>query len=552
MVIAASFVSACCGGAFASEETLDSPLALVSAGGIELKGRTDVRLMSESFRIRFAEHGKVWNLTAEYALHNPGKTASVDVAVPTRWPASYFSRDEPPTPLGDASKAVGDWLRSVSLELGGAEVPCKARFEHGRPGEVRATCIARLEVPSGESMVSLRYRGGPYAERVGQAYVARAEFDPNPGAHWTPVRSLVLDLQLGKSPPARVVSPPADRHDGGHLTWKYENADATRAQPVVVDLGTAVGDGWVRREVSLRTSASSTLPAQGAFSYDPARAVDADRRTAWCEGAPGDGVGETLSVSFAMPEPRPGGECRLLDLEVVPGLARSERTYSANGRVTRARFENCSDPKDGFDADLEAGADANVRHGLPDPDRFDEPPVEVAIPPGTLSGTTCVRMVIRGVRRGSKYSDTCVSEFIPRVYCRTVPSKVAAPTGPPPKQSAPVDWSKLWTPEVAACARRIQARMVDAVAGTSGAWANLIRACRECGQPWRSIRDPFGWHRCEFALKLEREYGQARTKKANGVADDQVLGDALKDRLRVATDEEQISLDCIGIDGCPE
>jgi hypothetical protein len=79
--------------------------------------------------------------------------------------------------------------------------------------------------------------------------------------------------------------------------------------------------------------ASSTLKAIGPHSYEASNAHDLDRCTAWAEGVPGPGSGESLTYRFAPDSPR------LHTVNISNGLVTSERAWRANNRVKRLRMD---------------------------------------------------------------------------------------------------------------------------------------------------------------------------------------------------------------------
>jgi hypothetical protein len=83
--------------------------------------------------------------------------------------------------------------------------------------------------------------------------------------------------------------------------------------------------------VELTTTASSARASQGANIFTSDRAVDGRADTAWCEGGPGAGVGETLTLRFAKPT-------RVARLRVLPGYFKSGDRWSQNNRVAAARI----------------------------------------------------------------------------------------------------------------------------------------------------------------------------------------------------------------------
>jgi len=78
-------------------------------------------------------------------------------------------------------------------------------------------------------------------------------------------------------------------------------------------------------------SASSHLTEDPA-DCSPAAVVDGDIGTAWVEGVPGSGVGETLSLEFIPP-------LTVHNVALLPGYCASPEAWSANGRPARVRLE---------------------------------------------------------------------------------------------------------------------------------------------------------------------------------------------------------------------
>jgi hypothetical protein len=206
-----------------------------------------------------------------------------------------------------------------------------------------------------------------------------------------------------------------------------EDADLRKLGSIVVDMASP-GERWVdagftRAKVPLSASASTTLAPQGRYSFEPSNAIDGDAGTAWCEGAPGKGEGSTLDVRWTVTDA--GQECRVRDVVLVPGYARDEKAFTRNGRVRSLRLEDCDHPSDGFEVDLysKATEEARVLYPRRPVERFDAPPIEIHVPNASLRQATCVRLRILAVNAGEKYEDTCISEFVPRVFCRSREAK---------------------------------------------------------------------------------------------------------------------------------
>src|ERR1700681_2569298 len=77
---------------------------------------------------------------------------------------------------------------------------------------------------------------------------------------------------------------------------------------------------------AIRYCASSVLAPQGGSTYEPKNLTDGNPATAWCEGAPGDGVGETLTI-------RIDGGLSFRRLLISNGDGKSSQTYANNGRI---------------------------------------------------------------------------------------------------------------------------------------------------------------------------------------------------------------------------
>lgn len=134
---------------------------------------------------------------------------------------------------------------------------------------------------------------------------------------------------------------------------------------------------------SWQASASSVLTEK--TGAHPARHVnDGDVGTAWVEGAKNDGIGEWIMLS--------GGQQDLTGLSIINGYAKSTDLYTKNNRVKKIRIEL---------------SDGTV--------------LEKSLSDGTLGFQTInfdnqvkidfVKITVLDVYKGSKYSDTCISEI---------------------------------------------------------------------------------------------------------------------------------------------
>jgi len=132
-----------------------------------------------------------------------------------------------------------------------------------------------------------------------------------------------------------------------------------------------------------RTCVSSALPSQGGNSYGPDRVNGSDETGAWCEGVPGPGIGQTITVYQKPPE-------KVGTMMVVNGYAKSADTFQANGRVKRAKIETSG----GFSR-IVTLKDAKEMQ-------------EIKFTPGKPAW---LRLTILEVYPGTRHEDTCLSMF---------------------------------------------------------------------------------------------------------------------------------------------
>ena len=132
---------------------------------------------------------------------------------------------------------------------------------------------------------------------------------------------------------------------------------------------------------AIRTS--STLPRQGGTSYGPMNLDDWNPATAWCEGRPDDGVGETIEIRFEWPQ-------KISTIKITDGYVKSAKSFQENNRVKSLRLSAEGLPD--FEATL---ADSAREQKI----RFPRP-----------VKTSWVKLTIGGVYKGTKYSDTCLSD----------------------------------------------------------------------------------------------------------------------------------------------
>jgi hypothetical protein len=132
-----------------------------------------------------------------------------------------------------------------------------------------------------------------------------------------------------------------------------------------------------------RWCVSSVLPPQAGNNYGPEHLAGAGADGAWCEGVPGPGIGQIVTLHM-----KPPGHFRTVTL--TNGYAKTADTFRRNGRVKRALIETSR----GFKTTV------TVKDN-PDGQRF-------VIPKTTAAW---VRLTIVEVYPGTRGTDTCLSWF---------------------------------------------------------------------------------------------------------------------------------------------
>ncbi len=130
-----------------------------------------------------------------------------------------------------------------------------------------------------------------------------------------------------------------------------------------------------------RMCVTSVLAAQAGNHYGPEHLMGSDG--AWCEGMPGPGIGERITLHF-----KPPGRFRTVTL--TNGYTRTDQTFSRNGRVKRATLETSR----GYKTTL-------TLKDSKDDQRFRIPATTAA----------WIRLTILDVYPGTQGSDTCLSWF---------------------------------------------------------------------------------------------------------------------------------------------
>jgi len=179
-----------------------------------------------------------------------------------------------------------------------------------------------------------------------------------------------------------VMGPIPGKPDEYHSTGNY------------VGYGAEAEDGkfnatrWEFHHSDYQVTASSNLPVAGEVTYGAENLQDMDRETAWVDGAKGDGVGE--SVTLTLKEP-----AKVTRVGLVNGYAKSKDMYQKNSRA----------------AELAVSVNDGEPFTVTIPDEFLQQEEFFFDLPKQDADVKTVKLTIQKVNRGSKYEDTAISEL---------------------------------------------------------------------------------------------------------------------------------------------
>lgn len=149
---------------------------------------------------------------------------------------------------------------------------------------------------------------------------------------------------------------------------------------------------WVQAYDRMTICTSSFLKSSQGTDYTVASLVDGRGSTTWCEGRPGVGLGESITLNLE-------GAAPLQGVWIKNGDARSADHYARNGRVRTFRVEIRT-----FADEVALSFRADI------PDRAAEHYVAM---PGLVDNPALVRFTIKDVYPGSAFNDTCMHGFAP-------------------------------------------------------------------------------------------------------------------------------------------
>jgi hypothetical protein len=414
---------------------------LASTGAFKPFGIEQVEMLSE--RLEIDLHIEYAEVRIEYVLHNPGPKVNAEAGFPSAVERRRWMMGMPATELWVEQHKLEELEvtvdgQPVKLKVEPDDLDLKKDKAPSYKPESPSTTIKAWHVFSAEfdkgqtRRVTVGYRN-PYAmslmhisddQSVGPLTMA---YIFSSAAAWSgPIKQGTVTVKAVTADPKRVQlsHPKRFTRDGNVWQWLFSDFEPTleddlvittrgdyfrQEQPMDIEAEEAnrerlsyVGWGgkrsalpvdadgvWEAHRQDYKITASSTLASSDGISYQADLLAGNERpSTAWAEGVPGSGIGE--SITLTLPKP-----AQVKSIGIVNGYAETEELYRANNRVAS------------FEVSVNGGKPARV--AVPD-ERLTTECFYFELPPSEDLVKT-VKLTIAEVYEGTSHDDTCLSDI---------------------------------------------------------------------------------------------------------------------------------------------
>ena len=417
-----------------------------SASASNNNRRTDVTIEDETLKIDL--HPDYADVDVRYRMHNTGPKVQQDFFFPVeRWGKNPDAdTDTKSADIGQYKIGVdGKELKSTNVagpkekrsetkeETSEAKQESSEAEEEGgetTSGQFWQENISTIKswkksvIPFERNQtheVAIRYRA-KYAENdesvSDDSHISDATFaySLSPAATWKgPIGKGKIEINILHPEPEDVsIEKPKERFrkiNDTHYEWTFENLKPTLADDIRIiahskydkyPTGYSEEDrshhgSYILREhqyfldhTDYDATASSTLAAQGKHNYDVVNIMDDPTRevqSPWAEGVEGDGIGESITLNVKRPLP-------LYGILIQPGYYHydDKEPWLKNNRV--AALEITLNDEHTFTESI--------------PDEHFERPYLIRVRDYTKP-VNKIKLVIKGVYRGTQFRDTCIS-----------------------------------------------------------------------------------------------------------------------------------------------
>ena len=396
-----------------------------SASATNQNRKTDVTIEDETLKIDL--HPDYAAVEVRYRMHNTGPKVQQDFFFPVeRWGKN---------PDADTDTKSAD-IRQYEITVDGKKLPStnvsgpKEEAKETTPGQFWEQNVSTIKswkksaIPFERNQtreITIHYNA-QYAENdesvSDDAHISDATFaySLSPAATWKgPIGKGKIEINIVHPEPEDVsIEKPKERFqkiNDTHYEWTFENLEPTLADDIRITAhskydsyptGYSEEDrshhgSYILREhqyfldhTDYDATASSTLAAQGKHNYDVVNIMGDPTRevqSPWAEGVEGDGIGEsiTLNVKRSLP---------LYGILIQPGYYDydDKEPWLKNNRV--AALEITLNDEHTFTESI--------------PDEHFERPYLIRVRDYTKP-VNKIKLVIKGVYRGTQFRDTCIS-----------------------------------------------------------------------------------------------------------------------------------------------
>ncbi len=412
-----------------------------SASATNQNHKTDVTIENEKLKINL--HPEEAEVEVNYRMHNTGPRVEQEFFFPVeRWGKNADAETDTKSDDVGAYQITADGKKLQSTNVPGPKETTNqtsGRFWEENISTIRSWKRSVISFDRNQTReITIRY-GAKYAENdesvSDDSHVSDATFaySLSPAATWKgPIGKGEIEINVLHPEPEDVsIEKPKERFqkiNDRKYQWTFKNLKPSLADDIRIVAHSKYDKyptGYSEEDLSRHAAyvlkdhqyfldhtdydatASSTLAPQGKHNYDvinikgdPGREI----QTPWAEGADGDGIGESITLNVKRP-------LTLYGILIQPGYYGYEDkdSWSKNNRVAALEI-TLNDEK-------------TFTENIPDQQFEDAYLIRVH---DYANPVNKVKLVIKGVHRGTEFRDTCISRIELRAPLSTKPEIQAA------------------------------------------------------------------------------------------------------------------------------
>jgi hypothetical protein len=389
---------------------------VISTSAFQPIGVDQVEMLSE--RLEIDLHIEHADIRIEYVLHNPGKKVTVECGFPAA--TSNYNMFVPqeqlaarkPEMLEDLSLTADNEPLKVSILEDNARLNGGVRRE--KPLSIVSWHVVKIPFAAGQTRkISVRYRNPYHCQTVSvsddsTAYAPSLTYAFSAAGLWAgPIKQGTVIIQAKTVDPERVKlsHPKRFTREKGSWQWSFTDFEPTLEDDLIIETrptqhrfhGGYVAEGgewkesfgkgakW-RSHAWYTVAASSFLKEPDGTEYPPEN-LNAWNE-AWVEGAEGDGIGESITLTLKKP-------ANVNQVGLRNGYTKSRELYFANNRAAQ------------FKVSVNGGQAFKINV----PDEFLETERFWFDLPKSAAPVKTIKFEISDVYPGTRYKDTAISDI---------------------------------------------------------------------------------------------------------------------------------------------